>query len=179
MIEFFETIEKRESCRDFDINQPVEHEKLVACIEAARIAPSACNSQPWYYQVANNPEVCKKLRPALQGMQMNNFVETCPAFIVVSETYAGLMATVGGKAKKQHYALVDIGLAVSQLCLGATAQGLSTCILGWFNEDKIRELCQLPKTQRIRLVICVGYARKDLIRKKSRKAWEDIAVFLD
>ena len=177
MKEFFELIEKRESCREFDITKLVEHDKLIACIKAARLAPSACNSQPWHYTVVSNPDLCQKLRPALQDMRMNAFVKDCPVFIVVSEVDAGPMATVGGRIKDQHYALIDIGLSVSQLCLAATTQGLSTCILGWFDEKALKRLCKLPQIRRVRLVICIGYARTDAHRKKLRKDLDEIAAF--
>lgn len=179
MMDVFECLERRESCRDYDPDRPVEREKLVRCIEAARLAPSACNSQPWRYLVVRNGESCEALRPMLQGMGMNAFVKDCPAFIVVTETPAGAAASVGGKLKDQYYALTDIGLSVSQLCLAATAQGLGTCILGWFDEKKIKEYFDLPKAHRVRLVLCIGYAKKDSLRKKQRKDIGDISVFWD
>lgn len=178
-MDVFECMEKRASCRAYDPEKPVEREKLVTCIEAARLAPSACNSQPWHYVAVRNTEAVETLRPMLQGMGMNAHVKNCPVFIVVMETPAGAAASLGGKWKDQHYALTDIGLSVSQLCLAATAQGLSTCILGWFDEKKIKEYLELPKAHRVRLVICIGYAKKDTPPKKQRKSIEDISVFLD
>ncbi len=175
----FECMEQRESCRDYDPEKAVEREQLVRCIEAARMAPSACNSQPWHYLVVRNAEDATALRPMLQGMGMNAFVKNCPAFIVVTETPAGATASIGGKLRDQHYAPTDIGLSVSQLCLAATAQGLGTCILGWFDEKKIKEYFELPKNHRVRLVLCVGYAKKDTLRKKQRKSLEEISTFRD
>ncbi|HEX3026549.1 MAG TPA: nitroreductase family protein, partial [Clostridia bacterium] len=78
---FFDLINQRESCRNY-ADKPVEKEKLIACVEAARIAPSACNSQPWSYVVVNNRVLSSKVAKCLQGAGMNKFTDQCPAFIV-------------------------------------------------------------------------------------------------
>ena len=130
---FFELIAKRESCRNYS-EKEVEREKLERCIEAARLAPSACNSQPWSFTVVNSPELAPQVPSCLQEMGMNKFTDKCPAFIIIAEEKATLSARLGGKVKDQKYAPIDIGLATAQLCLAATQQGLSTCIMGWFNE---------------------------------------------
>ncbi len=178
MNDYFDLIERRESCRSYG-DRPVEREKLERCIEAARLAPSACNSQPWRYLVVTNPELCKRLRPCVQGMGMNKFADGCPAFIVVVEEPANLTAKAAKVFKSQDFAPIDIGLSVSQLCCAAVEQGLSTCILGWLNEKKIRELFSLPADRRVRLVLCVGYAAAGELRKKSRKPAEQIASYYE
>lgn len=178
MENYFALIEQRESCRSYT-EQPVEREKLVRCVEAARLAPSACNSQPWRYLVVTNPDLCAKLRPCVQGMGMNKFANGCQAFIVVVEEKATLKETVAMRFKSQDFASIDIGLSVSQLCYAATEQGLSTCILGWLDEKKIKELFGLTEAQRVRLVLCVGYAESDKLRNKVRKSMEDISAFYE
>jgi nitroreductase len=177
MDNFFDLIAKRESCRDYS-DKPVETEKLRKCIEAARLAPSACNSQPWSFTVVNNSERSPKVAKCLQGMGMNKFTDKCPAFIVVTEESATLSAKLGGKVKNQEYAQIDIGLATAHLCLAATELGLSTCIMGWFSEPNLKELLAIPKGKRIRLVISAGYAASDKLREKNRKSLEDIATFV-
>lgn len=177
--DYLALVQQRESCRDYNPDKPVEKEKILACLEAARLAPSACNSQPWHYTVVTNAEQCKALRPMLQGVVPNKFVNDCPAFIIVSETPAGAAATIGGRMQKQHYALTDIGLSVSQLCLTATTLGLSSCILGYFHEKEIKEQFKLPAVYRVRLVISLGYAKKEGLRKKIRKELSEISAFWD
>ena len=173
---YFDLIARRESCRAY-APTPVEREKLLRCLEAARLAPSACNSQPWHFTAVTEPSLVKSLAPCTQGGAMNRFTSQAPAFVVVTEEQANLTARLGEKIKDQQYAQVDIGLATAHFCLAATAQGLSTCILGWFDEDKVRELLSIPKAKRVRLILCVGYAQTDEIRPKKRKALEDIAAF--
>ena len=167
-MDYFSLISQRESCRNYDPNRPVSHQQLTRCLEAARIAPSACNSQPWSFVVVN-----------LQGLGMNKFSENCPAFIVVVEEKATLSARLGGMVKSQEYASIDIGIATAHLVLAATEQGLSTCIMGWFHEGKLKNLLPIPKEKRIRLVIGVGYAAKEGLRPKKRKSLPEIATFLE
>ena len=177
MDNFFELIAKRESCRDYSEKQ-VDNEILRKCIEAARISPSACNSQPWSFTVVNNSELSPKVAKCLQELGMNKFTDKCPAFVVVTEEDAALIARIGGKAKNQEYAPIDIGLATAHLVLAATEQGLSSCIIGMFKESILKELLDIPKSKRIRLVIAVGYAATDKIRAKSRKKLEEISRFM-
>ncbi len=176
MNDFFELIAKRESCRNYSDKQ-VDIGLLRKCIEAARLAPSACNSQPWSFTVVNNSELSPKVAKCLQEMGMNKFTDKCPAYVIVTEEDASLSAKFGGKVKNQQYAPIDIGLATANLVLAATELGLSTCIMGWFNESKLKNLLDIPKTKRIRLVIGVGYAASENLREKKRKSMEEITKY--
>ena len=90
-----------------------------------------------------------------------------------------LFPKIAGSVKDQQYAPIDIGLATAHLCLSATALGLSTCILGWFDEEKVKELLGDTVGGRIRLIIAVGYAKEDSLRPKKRKPLEEILYFGD
>lgn len=179
MTNFFDLIARRESCRNYDPQKQVEKEKLVKCIEAARIAPSACNSQPWSFVVVNSPAVSPQVAKCVQGMGMNRFTDKCPAFIVVVEEKATMTAKISGAFKDQQFAQIDIGLATANICLAAVEQGLSTCIMGWLDEKKLKELLQIPKSKRIRLVLSVGYAAEDHLREKKRKNLDEIMRIVD
>lgn len=178
-MDYFDLIARRESCRNYDPSRPVSRELLTQCLEAARIAPSACNSQPWSFVVVNRPDLSPQVAKCLQGMGMNKFSDNCPAFIVVVEEKATLSARMGGAVKSQDYASIDIGIATTHLVLAATELGLSTCIMGWFNEGKLKELLPIPQEKRIRLVVGVGYAATDSLRPKKRKSLEEIATFVE
>lgn len=173
---YFDLIAQRESCRNYDPNRPVEQEKLLRCIEAARLAPSACNSQPWHFHAVTDPECVALLRKTVQGLGMNRFVDDCPALVVVTEETAKLMARIADHIKSQNFASIDIGIATAQFCLAATAQGLSTCIMGWLSEPQIREIMGFDQDRRIRLVLAVGYAATDELRTKKRKALEEMST---
>ena len=179
MSDYFELIQRRESCRNFDPNRPVEKEKLQRCAEAAWIAPSACNGQPWHYLIVTNPELAEKLRPLMMELGMNKFVKNCPAFAVVLEENTILKVSLSQKFKDQDFAPIDVAFSASQFCYAATEQGLSTCIIGWHNEQKIRELFSLPKSTRVRLILAIGYAASDTLREKKRKPIEDVITFYE
>ena len=179
MSDYFDLIARRESCRNFDPNRPVEKEKLQRCAEAAWIAPSACNGQPWTYLSVTNPELNEKLRPLMMELGMNKFVKNCPAFAVVLEEATVLKVSLSQKFKDQDFAPIDVAFSASQFCYAATEQGLSTCIIGWHNEQKIRELFGLPKTTRVRLILAIGYAADETLRKKQRKPIDDVIRFYE
>lgn len=169
---FLEIAKVRQSCRNYDEDKPVEQEKLEAVLEAARLAPSACNGQPYYLTVCRG-QAAKEVAAATMGMGMNKFAVQAPVMIVVSEKPYVKTAAVGAKLKGNDYRSIDIGIATAYLTAEATAQGLSTCILGWLDDRKIRSICGLD--QPVRLVITLGYAKEgDSLRPKKRKREEDL-----
>lgn len=175
-MDFMEIAKARQSCRGYEENRPVEQEKLEAVLEAARLAPSACNGQPYRFTVCTG-EKAKAVAAATQGMGMNKFASQAPVLIVVSEENYVKSAALGAKLKGNDYRSMDIGIAVAYLTAEATAQGLSTCILGWLDDGKLRALCGL--TQPVRLVITLGYAKEgDALRPKKRKTMEELVRYL-
>lgn len=177
-MDFNELILQRQSCRKYS-DKLVEREKLRLCLEAARVAPSACNSQPWHFYVVDRGERVSALAALTQGQGMNKFTSQCPAFIVVVEEEAKLMDLILTEHASQEYAAGDIGMAVMQLCLAAVDQDLSTCIIGWFDEPGVKSLLGIPAERKVRLVIAIGYAETDRIRQKSRKPLDDIVTFVE
>ena len=164
---FYEIAQNRQSCRSYDESRPVETEKLEAILESARLAPSACNGQPYHLTVCRG-DAAKEVAIATQGMGMNKFAVQAPILIVVSEKPYVKSAALGAKVKGNDYRSIDIGIATAYLTAEATAQGLGTCILGWFDDDKIRKICHLDAP--VRLVITLGYPKEgDPLRKKKRK----------
>lgn len=174
----FETIIKtRQSCRNYDKSKEVAIEDIKKILSAAAISPSACNSQPWKFTVAQGGAVAE-IASATQGMGMNKFTKDVNVFIVISEGAYNKTALVGSKIKDQDYKSVDIGIATAHMCLCATELGLSTCILGWFDEKKIQNL--IKTKSRIRLVIALGYAAQDdKLRSKTRKDFSEIVEFIE
>ncbi len=169
---FVEIAKERQSCRKYDAARNVENEKIAAVLEAARLAPSACNGQPYHFTVCRG-DYAKEVAKAVTGMGMNKFAMNAPVIIVISEEQYVASAALGAKVKKNDYRSIDIGIATAYLTAEATAQGLGTCILGWFNDEKIREICGLDKP--VRLVITLGYAEKDdALRDKKRKSLEEL-----
>ena len=171
---FTEIALARQSCRSYDESRDVEPEKLSAILEAARLAPSACNSQPFHFTVCRG-ETAKAVAAATQGMGMNKFSSQAPVLIVISEGAYSKSAALGAKVKGNDYRSIDIGITTAYLTAEATAQGLSTCILGWLDDDKIRKICDLD--QPVRLVITLGYAKEDALRAKKRKELSELVTY--
>lgn len=175
-MELFETLVNRQSCRNY-ATTPVEKEKLVKLVEAAQLAPSACNSQPWSFVVVSSEEKVAAVRDNIMNVGFNKFCVNVPAYIAIIEEPAYLRPNAPANAK---YAHGDMGMAVENLCLAATALGLSTCIMGAYGpDDKMKEILEIPQDTNLRLVLSVGYAAEgDPIRPKKRKALEDVCKFL-
>ena len=170
---FMEIAKARQSCRKYDETCPVEPEKLSAILEAARLAPSACNGQPYHITVCQG-ETAKAVAKATQGMGMNKFASQAPVLLVLSETDYVKSAAVGAKVMKNDYRSIDIGIVAAYITAEAAAQGLGTCILGWLDDGKIRELCGL--THPVRLVITLGYPA-DTPREKKRKDMDTLVSY--
>ena len=164
---FTEIAQNRQSCRSYDASREVEQEKLNAILESARLAPSACNAQPYKITVCRG-EAAAKVAKAVQGMGMNKFASDAPVLLVLSEQPYNATAALGAKVKKNDYRSIDIGIMTAYLTAEATAQGLSTCILGWLDDAEIRKICDLDAP--VRLVVTLGYAKEDdKLRQKKRK----------
>ncbi|MBQ9148855.1 MAG: nitroreductase family protein [Oscillospiraceae bacterium] len=174
---FLEIAQARQSCRAYDESREVEPEKLEAILAAAQLAPSACNGQPYMITVCRG-ETAKAVAKATAGLGMNKFAVQAPICIVISEMPYVKSAATGARLKKNDYRSIDIGITTAYLTAEATAQGLSTCILGWLDDDKIRALCGLEYP--VRLVITLGYAKEgDKLRSKKRKDLENLVQYKD
>ena len=170
---FMEIAQARQSCRAYDETRAVEAEKIHAMLEAAQLAPSACNGQPYHFTVCRG-NAAQEVAKATTGLGMNKFAAQAPVLIVVSEKPYVKSAAMGAKVKGNDYRSMDIGIAVAYLTAEATAQGLSTCILGWLDDEKIRKICGLD--QPVRLVITVGYAKDEAVRPKKRKELSELVT---
>ena len=173
---FSEIAKARQSCRKYDPERAVEEEKLGAILESARLSPSACNGQPYHITVCRG-ETGNAVAKAVTGMGMNRFAADAPVLMVISEEDYVATAAFGAKVKGNDYRSIDIGILAAYITAEAEAQGLSTCILGWLDDKKIREICGLSKP--VRLVITLGYAAEgDKLRDKKRKDMSSLVTFM-
>jgi len=179
MDSFYDLASKRQSCRNYT-DKPVEKDKLMKCINAAFLAPSACNGQPWHYTLVINRETASKLAKTRQSGGMNKFTDKTPAFAVITQKASNASATIGGKLKHQDYSSMDIGISTAHFVLQAEDLGLSTCIIGWFNEKDLKSLLSIKESDRIRLVIAVGYKdESDKFRTKRRKPEDEVLKVIE
>jgi nitroreductase len=175
---FIDHVQHRESVRAYKPD-PVQHEVIDRCLEAARLAPSACNAQPWKFIVVDDMHLKNALADTTQNrlIPMNHFTRQAPVHIVVVREKANLTSNLGQVIKNKEYPLIDIGIAVEHLCLQAVEEGLGTCILGWFNEKAVKKLLGIPASKRAELIITLGYPASAFLREKRRKTLDEIRTF--
>ena len=166
---------QRQSDRAFDPSRPVEKEKIMRILETARVAPSACNSQPWHFVVVDDAELRHQLADAVASklIGINHFTKQAPLHIVIVEEKPNLTAGIGSWVKDKNFAHIDVGIVAAHIVLAAEEEGLGSCILGWFDEDKVRQLLNIPSGKRILLDIVIGYSTQP-DRKKARKSLDKI-----
>ncbi|UTC75850.1 nitroreductase family protein [Treponema sp. OMZ 792] len=173
--DFLDLMKKRQSCRSFDYSKPVSKEDLVSILEAGRLSPSACNSQPYEVFVAQGEN--SKIIAEAKMVSFNKFIDECNTFLVIAEDNYSLPAKIGSMIKKVDFKAIDIGILTANLVNAASALNLETCILGVFDEKRIQKL--IDRRKRIRLVIALGYPKEGYpLREKTRKDFDDNMHFL-
>lgn len=153
---------------------PVSREDVLKCLEAARMAPSACNSQPWKFIVVDDKEKLMEMADAAEGLGMNKFTRSVPVMVAVVLEKMNATARLGSLLKHKDYSMLDLGMAVEHFCLQAADLGLGTCIMGWFDEKRIARLLGVPRRKRIPLIISLGYPENPT-RRKVRKPVEEMS----
>lgn len=175
--EMLEFIFRRQSERKYK-DKPVEQEKLDRVLEAARMAPSACNAQPWKFIAVTDKELLSRIADAASAklLGMNTFIGQAPVIIVIVREKPNFSSKVGGTIKSKDYSLIDIGIATENICLQALAEGLGTCIIGWFDEGRLRSILGIPSSKRVELIITLGYAAGEY-RQKKRKPKDETVTY--
>lgn len=173
--DFLQLVKQRQSVRSYS-PMPVEKAILERCLEAARLAPSACNAQPWTFIVVDDTDTKNRLADltADRWLPLNHWTKQAAVHVVIVVEPANLTSRIGTKVKKRDFPWIDLGITAEHFCLQAAAEGLGTCMLGWFREDKVRLLLNVPETKRIGLIITLGYPAEESIRPKVRKDLADM-----
>ena len=177
-MDFLDFVSKRQSVRAYDTQRPVEKEKIKRILQAAQLAPSACNAQPWHIIVVDEPELKNKVSDttSARALGMNHFTKQAPVHLILVEEKVNLSSGIGGWVKQKDYAQMDLGIIAAHIVLAAYSEGLGSCILGWFNEPAMRELLSIPDSKRVWLDITIGYSAQPL-REKKRKSFNEIVSF--
>ncbi len=172
-MEFSALVKLRQSDRKYEA-RGVEKEKIIRCLETARLAPSANNSQPWKFVVVDQPELKEQVAECAVSVGLNKFTHQAPVIVAVVLEKVNVLSGMGSVIQDKEYALLDLGIAVNQFCLQAAELGLGSCIVGWFNEAKVKSLLNVPAKKRVPLLITLGYSAAKT-REKSRKKLEEIS----
>jgi nitroreductase len=176
---FLNLVRTRQSERRYS-SRPVPRDVIERCLEAARLAPSACNSQPWTFVVVDEPVVKARLAgAAFSGLySMNRFAGAGPVLVAVVTERSKYVARLGGQLRGVQYSLIDIGIACEHFCLQAAEEGVGTCWLGWFNERKVKEVLELPRNARIDVLISMGFPEAETLRDKVRKPLDEMRRYV-
>lgn len=177
MMDFMTLAKTRQSVRGY-LDKPVAHEDVVKCVEAARLAPSACNSQPWKMVVVDDPAMLPPLAEAIspEGKPINRFVHQVPVLVVVVEEEAVLAPGVSAEYKPRWVG-IDNGSAIEHFCLQAAELGLGSCIMGSFDEKQVKKLLQVPEDRTIKVIIALGYPADETIRTKVRRELSQVVSY--
>jgi len=176
---FTELINKRQSDRKYT-SKPVSREIIDKCIDAARLAPSASNSQPWTFVVVDDVDLKNKVAKNTIGIlrSFNKFVPQAPVIIAIVLEKPKLLTELGGRVKKKEFPLIDIGIAAEHICLQAAEEGVGSCMLGWFDEVAVKALLNIPENKSISLLITLGYTPDDYKhRQKIRKEMSKVVKY--
>lgn len=175
---FQQLVEQRRSIRRY-LEKPVEKEKILACIEAARLAPSADNVQPWRFLIIDDPQLKAEFsKEAFSGIYyISRFASQAPVLILVLGRLDIIANRLGKQIQKIHFYLIDIGIAGEHIVLQAEELGLGTCWLGWFNMRRARKFFNIPRKYKIVSLISVGYYEKKPIKRRKRRELKEIAWF--
>jgi nitroreductase len=177
-MKFLDLVKTRQSVRGY-LSKEVRREKIERCLEAARLAPSANNSQPWSFIVINDPKLKEAVaRKTFDSViSFNRFSLQAPVLILIISERPSFFSRIGSAIKDKQFSLIDIGITAEHLCLQAAEEGLGTCILGWFNEKGVKKLLNISPSKRVELIITVGYPESTEIRPKKRKPIDQIKSY--
>jgi nitroreductase len=178
MMTFDEILNKRRSVRAYD-SRPVRNEDVLAMCEAARLAPSACNSQTWRFVAVTDRDTIDRLcSEALRPVIRNKWLREAPLIIVGCSQLDIVANRIGSAVTGIEYYRIDLGIAMEHMVLKAAELGLGTCWIGWFKEEKVREILGIPERVRVSALLAVGYPKDEPPRKRSRKPLQKV-LFLE
>ena len=153
---FLELAKKRQSVRRYS-DKPVERDKIDYCLETARLAPSACNCQPWTFIVIDDPDLRPKIAKETFGkiFSFNHFSMTAPVLVAIVREKNSAFAKFGAVVKNKDFRSMDIGIAAEHFCLAAAEKGLGTCMMGWFDEKAVKKMLNVPSSKYLSSPNCI------------------------
>jgi len=166
-MDVMEAIKKRFSVRSYQ-EQPIEEKKLIDILESARLAPSAKNLQEWRFVVVRDRKTRQRL---VQAARNQAFVAQAPVVIACCAKTDNHVMACG-----QLCYPIDVAIAIEHMVLKATAEGLGTCWVGAFYEDKVKEILGIPKDIRVVELLTLGYPAGLPSAHKDRLSLDEIVM---
>ena len=173
-MKFDQILRRRRSTRSFD-SRPVNEKDVISIVEAARLAPSACNSQTWRFVTVTRREIIRKIcHEAMRPVIPNRWLEQAPLVFVGCSQLDVIANRIGSGVTGIEYYQIDLGIAMEHMVLKATELGLGTCWIGWFNESTLKKILEIPDKIKVSALLAVGYPKDESSKKRKRKPLEKI-----
>lgn len=178
MTPFHKLVSQRKSIRRFN-EKKLDRKDVLKCLEAARLAPSAENAQPWRYLVMDDPDVKNRFADKVfSGIySVSKFAKKAPVLVLIMAELNVIAHRIGKQIQNIQFHLIDIGISGEHLVLQAEELGIGTCWMGWFSVRKARKFFNIPKKYRIVGLIPMGYYDKKPSRERKRKEFKEIVWF--
>ena len=178
-MDFIELVQKRKSTRKYS-DKPIPDEVLEKCMEAARLAPSACNSQPWKFIIVKATQLKERIvRECFNGVYaINSFVKKANVLVVVVRQKSNYKSQLGGKIRNVDFSLIDIGISCDHLTLQAEELGLGSCWIGWFKEKSLKKILDISKNDKVDILISLGYPEEEYQKRKKRKPLDETREYI-
>lgn len=176
--DFLTLVKNRRSVRQFQ-PRPVEREKIITCIEAARLAPSAENVQPWRFVVLDDREQIRQFsQKAFSGIyRFTRWAEKAPVIIAMFAELDFIAHRIGKEIQGTQYYLLDLGIAGEHIVLQAASLGLGSCWIGWFNARQAKKFLAVPRSWKPVALLALGYPIEPHKAKRSKKNLAQILFF--
>jgi len=173
-MKFDQILRRRRSTRSFD-SRPVTEKDVISMVEAARLAPSACNSQTWRFVTVTRREIIRKIcHEAMRPVIPNKWLEQAPLVFVGCSQLDVIANRIGSGVTGIEYYQIDLGIAMEHMVLKATELGLGTCWIGWFDESTLKKILEIPNKIKVSALLAVGYPKDESPKKRKRKPLEKI-----
>ena len=174
MTPFDRILKNRRSVRAFD-PRPVPPDALREICEAARWAPSACNSQTWrFVAVQERAQIQALCRQAMRPVVPNRWLAQAPLVIAGCSQLDIISNRIGSTVTGIEYYRIDLGIAMEHMVLKATELGLGSCWIGWFDESKVKAILKIPRRIKVSALLAIGYAADAPPARRSRKPLDQI-----
>lgn len=177
-MKFIDLARKRRSLRHY-LDKPIQRRELLSCLEAGRLAPSACNAQPWKFVIIDDKKTINRLSQEIfhTVYSFNKFAGQAAAWIVAASDKETFLRKAAGRFKGTNYYLIDIGIACEHIVLEAESLGIGSCWIGWFDEKKLKRSLAIPKKNKLDIIIALGYPKSKVFQPKTRKPLDKITFF--
>ena len=173
-MKFDQILRRRRSIRSFD-SRPVNDKDVISIVEAARLAPSACNSQTWRFVTVTRREIIRRIcHEAMRPVIPNRWLKQAPLVFVGCSQLDVIANRIGAGITGIEYYQIDLGIAMEHMVLKATELGLGTCWIGWFDENTLKKILKIPQKIKVSALLAVGYPKDESTRKRKRKPLEKI-----